>query len=97
VITFRAKPVQVWNMDDTPAYQYVPVPVLRRSHCDMEAFRRSRKYGGIANSELFPNALTRIRRDMTGDMIRLDRPLPAGVAIDLTGFLAAVTLTPGVS
>jgi hypothetical protein len=57
----------------------------------MTAFRQHKRYGGIANSDLFPNALARIRRDL-GDYIRLDKPLPENVTIDESGFLAKVTL-----
>lgn len=92
-ITFRAKIKTVWeaNNPDTVAWRYVDVPVLASRHCDMPAFRRHIKYGGIANSTLFPNALARIRRD-TGETIRLDR-IPANVTVDESGFLAVVVIS----
>ena len=90
-LTFRAKVKTVYNHDDTPAWRYVAVPVLARSHCDMHEFRTHAKYGGLANSDLFPNILSRIRRDV-GAEIRLDR-IPANVKIDESGFLARVTIT----
>lgn len=92
-ITFKAKAFDVFYADDTLAYRAVKVPAaFTRSHCDMAAFRSHAKFGGIANSDLFPNALARIRRDMFGvrDAIRLDQ-IPAGVSIDTSGFLAIVS------
>jgi len=90
-IQFRAKVETVYNVDDSPAYQMVRVPQLRRAHCDMPAFRRHAKFGGLANSDLFPNVLNRIRRERLGDMLRLDK-LPPGVEVDTSGFLARVAL-----
>ena len=89
-ITFKAKVQTVWNHDDKPAWRYVAVPQLTRAHCDMQAFRFHLKFGGIANSALFPNVLSRIRRDV-GEEIRLDR-IPAHVTIDESRFLATVTI-----
>lgn len=92
-ISFKAKPINVYNPDETLAYRAVPIPrAFTRSHCDMAAFRSHAKFGGIANSDLFPNALARVRRDMFGvrDAIRLDQ-IPAGVSIDTSGFLAIVS------
>lgn len=90
-IEFRAKIETVYNMDDTVAYQRVKVPVLTHKHCDMNAFRKHPKFGGLANSDLFPNVLTRIRKDRLGEYVRLDRT-PEGVTIDTSGFLALVAL-----
>jgi hypothetical protein len=91
-ITFRTKPETIYNMDDTVAYQRIRVPVFTRGHCDMSQFRRHEKLGGIANSDLFHNALSRIRRDLVGEYIRLDRELPKGVTVDTSGFLAKVSI-----
>lgn len=93
-ITFKAKPRDIWNATgETVEFRTIPVPVLKRSHCDMAAFRCHKKYGGFANSDLFPAMLARIRRDIAGPYgeLRLDR-LPAGVSVDLSGFLATVTI-----
>lgn len=91
-ITFRAKAEQVYEMSGAPAFVQIRVPTLTRKHCDMDAFRRHAKYGGLANSDLFPNVLSRIRRDVAKyDYIRLDR-LPDNVAVDTSGFLALVTI-----
>ena len=91
-ITFRTKPEVIYNMDDTVAYTRIRVPVFTRSHCDMAAFRKHDKLGGIANSDIFPNALARIRRDRVGEYIRLDSELPDGVTVDTSGFLTKVSI-----
>jgi hypothetical protein len=94
-ITFKAKVETVRHTDNSVAYQRVKVPVLTRSHCDMAGFRASRRYGFMANSDLFPNALARIAREVTNrnnGHLRLDA-LPGNVTVDTTGFLARVTIT----
>jgi hypothetical protein len=90
-IEFRAKAETIYNMDDTVAYQRVKVPTLDRKHCDMSAFRKHSRFGGFANSDLFKNVLSKIRREKLGDYIRLDR-IPEGVAVDTTGFLCLVSI-----
>lgn len=74
----------------------IDVPTLAARHCDMVAFRKHEKYGILANSDLFPNALARIQRDTIGsdsrNYLRL-ASLPTNVAIDCSGFLATVTIT----
>jgi len=92
-ISFKAKRFTVYHADNTPAYDAVKLPrEFTRAHCDMDAFRRHPKFGGIANSQLFPNVLARIKRETFGtrDAIRLDQ-IPAGVTVDTTGFLATVS------
>lgn len=90
-IEFRAKLETVRNMDDTVAYICVKVPLLTTRHCDMNAFRRHAKFGGLANSDLFPNALAKIKRERLGEYVRLDR-IPEGVTVDTSGYLALVVL-----
>ena len=91
-IEFRGKVERVLNMDDTLAYNQIKVPALERRHCDMDAFRRHHKYGGLANSTLFPNVLTRIARDIASNgYLRMDR-IPENVTVDCSGFLARVTI-----
>ena len=93
-IEFKGKAETVFNMDDTVAWVQVKVPKLERRHCDMAAFRSHPKYGGLANSDLFPNVLTRIARDVatTSDgYLRLDR-VPENVTVDMSGFLAVVRI-----
>lgn len=89
-ISFRAKVQQMFNVDDTLAYEYISVPVLKRSHCDMQAFRTHAKYGSYANSELFLGMLARIRRDRFNEGILKLSGVPEGVTVDIGGFLALV-------
>jgi hypothetical protein len=90
-ISFKGKIRQVYNVDDSLAWEYIAIPKLERKHCDMNAMRKHPKLGGIANSDLFPNALARIQRDLfKGSELRLDR-LPEGVSVDTSGFLAVVS------
>jgi hypothetical protein len=90
-ISFRTKVQQTYHSDDTPATAYIQVPELKRSHCDMNAFRQHAKYGAYANSDLFLGMLARIRRDMFGasGVLKLDA-IPQGVYVDTSGFLALV-------
>jgi hypothetical protein len=91
-ITFKGKVRMVWLPDESAiAYGYIQVPELKRTHCDMAAFRSHAKYGGLANSDLFPNVLSRIRKERLGDVVRLDR-IPDGVTIRDTGFLHEVSI-----
>ena len=95
-ITFKGKVRTVYNPDETEAWKYIQVPVFTSAHVDMNAARRHPRYGGLANSTLFPNALKRIRTDKFGKengyplALRLDR-IPDGVTVDTSGFLAVVT------
>lgn len=93
-IQFRAKVQTVhYARHDAPDHMYIQVPELKRSHCDMNWFRRSRRFGSYANSDLF---LSMLKREMgrmgVESRIRLDRPFPAGVTVDTSGFLALVTI-----
>lgn len=90
-ISFRTKVQQVYHSDDTLAYEYIQAPELKRSHCDMQAFRTHAKYGGYANSDMFPSMLARIRRDLFGSsgILKLSS-VPDGVTVDTSGFLALV-------
>lgn len=92
-ITFKAKVRKVYNHDDTLAYQYVPVPKITRNHCDMHAFRTSKRFGSYANSDLFLGMLARyLRERQIPKELRLDQ-LPDGVTVDDSGFLAVVTIS----
>ncbi len=94
-VIFRAKVRPVYDpKTDEVAFRDVAVPVFARRHCNMDAWRRHPKFGGLANSDLLPNILARIRADLVGygSTIRLDR-LPAGVTVDESDFLATVTIT----
>ena len=91
-ITFKTKLKQVYNMDDSLAYEYLDIPVFTRAHCDMGAFRNHPKYGGYANSDLFPGMLSRIRAQLfPHGMLKLSA-IPEGVTVK-PGFLHVVTIT----
>ena len=90
-ISFKSKIQEMYNIDGSVAYQYIPVPVLDRKHCDMPAFRSHPKFGAYANSDLFKGMLARARKDIFGNgWLRLDA-VPDGVWVDTGGFLAVVS------
>jgi hypothetical protein len=95
MISFKAKVRVVYDPSGEHARQYVTVPKLTRSHCDMAWFRASKRYGGISNSDIFQHALRRIERDLgLRDYMRefwLDS-LPRGVTIDTSTFLATISI-----
>lgn len=94
-ITFKGKVQRIVRPDDLADVDAIRVPQIERHHCDMHAFRASRKFGGYANSDLFKNVLYRALREIgitPGRFLHLDR-LPTGVTVDTSGFLAVVTIT----
>jgi hypothetical protein len=92
-IQFRAKIVTIYYTDDTIAYRRIKIPSIARHHCDMNAFRRSRKFGAYANSDLFLAMVTRaLKENGIANFLRMGA-LPEGVAVDESGFLAGVTIT----
>ena len=91
-IKFRTKPMPVEYPEGGHAYTLIRVPQLTRSHCDMAAFRRHRRYGSFANSDLFPGILARIRKRVAPHgWFKVEDP-PAGVTVDASGILAVVTI-----
>lgn len=93
-ISFKTKAKTRHNADGTVAYQFAMVPVFTRSHCDMNSFRDHPTFGFIANSSLFPNALSKIQANVFGrdrDYFRLDR-VPTGVTVDASSFLLNVSI-----
>lgn len=93
-ITFKGKIERMEHVDGSLVYEYIRVPVLTRSHCDMAAFRRHAKYGGYANSDLFAGMLARIRSALVAGSVGLHLDaLPDNVTVDASGFLARVTVT----
>ena len=98
-ITFRAKVQECNYTDGTIASRYIRVPKLTRSHVDMEAARRHKRWGSFANSDLFQNILAReavaAGCKIVGGGMRVDllSPLPSAISIDTSGFLAQVTIT----
>lgn len=90
-IEFKGKPETIYNVDGTVAFQRIKIPELKRSHCDMNAFRSHNKYGAYANSDLFLNLLAKIKRERLGDYVRLDR-VPEGVSVVPGPFLFSVSI-----
>ncbi len=90
-ISFKAKSEPFQYADEPePRYFRVKVPVLTRSHCDMEAFRKHPKYGSYANSDLFPAMLARIRSEKLGNYINLS-DIPSGVTV-AQGYLVTISI-----
>lgn len=92
-ITFKTRPVaEIMPDNSDTGVHIIYLPKLDRKHCDMHAFRTHRKYGGFANSTLFPAMLARISKEFAPHgHIRTDA-IPDGVQIDRSGFLWTVTL-----
>ena len=86
-VEFRAK-----SKVSPTGREYLPVPVISRSHCDMNSFRGSKRFGGIANSDLFIPAINRVVRGMCPlKCLFLDDP-GEGVSVKFEGFLYKATL-----
>jgi hypothetical protein len=93
-ITFKAKVVERRFVEGELASRKIKIPRLTLQHCSVQAFRTSKRFGAYANSALFPAVLARALRDdfKIVECIDLRAPLPAGVTVDETGFLARVTI-----
>ncbi len=99
-IVFRGKIQEMRYTDGTLAARYIRVPNLERRHvADMGAARQSRKFGGYANSDMFPSMIRRAAesagcRDYGNGAMRVDlqKPLPESIHVDDSGFLATVTI-----
>lgn len=91
-IEFKGKVNQIYNPDNSPAWQEITVPVLSKKHCNLPVLRQHPRLGGIANSQLLPAALSRLRKQLfpTG-VLRLDQ-LPEGVTVDQSKFLTVVRI-----
>jgi len=90
-IKFKGKVNQVFNLDNTLAYEYIKVPTLTRSHVNMAQARKHPKYHGLANSDLFPNILKRISKEKFNQGIIKLNNIPDGVKVDTSKFLAVVS------
>lgn len=91
-IIFRTKMVQVYTPDNVFAFTQIKVPEFKRHHCDMNSFRAHKKYGGYANSDLFPAMLKRIRREIAPLGFWKLESIPEGVSLETNGFFATVTV-----
>lgn len=94
-IKFKAKIRSIYFMDNTKAYDYVQIPVIKRSHCDMPLFRQHKKYGAHANSDMFlnmiNNAIHPTAKRMNDAYILILNEIPENATVDTSGFLAVVT------
>mgnify|MGYP000143173177 FL=1 len=103
-IVFRGKVQEMYYSDGTLAARYIRVPNLVRRHvADMGAARQSRKFGGYANSDMFPSMIRRAAeaagcrdygsyKGSRGLCVDLHKPLPDSIRVDESGFLATVTI-----
>jgi hypothetical protein len=94
LITFKAKPVELFNPDGELVTHMVKIPELTRSHCNAAAFRTHPRWRGLANSDLLPAVLRRLRGAAFGrhtEWLRFDQ-VPPGVTVDSSGFLAVVSI-----
>lgn len=90
-ITFKTKPIKVYNADDSFAFTQINVPNFTRAHIDMAEMRNHPKYRSYANSDLFPSILKGIKRQhFPMGWFKLEEA-PEGITVDATGFLAIVT------
>lgn len=65
-ITFRGKVQSVTYTDGTLASRYIRVPALTRSHvADMGSARKSKRFGGYSNSDMFPSMIRLAASDAT--------------------------------
>ena len=87
--TFKAMPLKM-HYGDT-VREYVQVPKLTRHHVDMNKARQHPRFGGFANSDLFPAMLNGGAAVKPGKLIYLDA-IPPGVTVDTSKFLAVITL-----
>lgn len=97
-IKFKTKIRESYYSDRTLAARYFDRPlVFSRKHCDMEAFRKHKELGGLANSVLFAVALNRILLARgIGKRIYLQKgndvcPLPEGIRMT-EGYLTTVQI-----
>ena len=90
-ITFKAKFKPVCYVDGSLAHEGAPVPKQLAPYADKDAFRRSRRFGFCANSDLFESVLQReMKRLGVPDYLKLGH-LPECVTVEL-GFLSTVTI-----
>lgn len=92
-IQFKTKLVEVEYMEGGHAFTQINVPQFTKAHCDMPAFRKHKRWGYVANSQLFPNVLKRLRQDVAPHGWLKLEDLPENVTVDTSKFLALVTIT----
>ncbi len=90
-INFKVKPEKIWHGD--VARFRVKVPEIGRRHCNMDAFRKSRRFGSYANSDIFPAMLARgLKQEGVPSHWYDGDALPPCVSVDNSGFLWAVKI-----
>lgn len=90
-ISFKAKTQEIQDLRDKTWRSSVRVPRIKKSHCDMEAFRRHKRYRAYANSDLFEGMINGyVKRLFPDGWVRLDE-LPPGVEV-FAGFLVTVNI-----
>ena len=96
IIKFKSKIKTIGIMGSDVEHEYITVPVLTRSHCDMRAMRVHKRHGAFANSDMFPAMLagSRAERFPTAKYTNLIRvsALDDSVTIDKSGFLVVVSI-----
>lgn len=91
-IEFKTKVHDVREQTGDLAWQYVRVPKITKAHCDMTQFRQSKRFRGLANTDIFLGVLAKeLRKIGIEKMLRLD-DLPTEVSVDSSGFLAVVKI-----
>lgn len=91
-VTFKTKPVRYQDLGDLQYYDYIKIPKITRNHCNMAAFRTSKRFGGYANSDLFPAMINgAVKKIIPKGKFRTDQT-PEGVTIE-PGYLSTVTIT----
>lgn len=74
---------------------HIRLPTLARRHCDLHAFRMSRRFGMYANSDMFPSMLNRAVQEAAraGGMVNfIDAATPPPGFTVTPGFLHTVTV-----
>ena len=94
-IEFKTKAYNSRIYSDEHSRPFVSVKknITRADVVDMQAFRNHPKYGGLANSDLANGLIRKLVKSVIGEKQQLDTDnLPNGVTVDMSGFLAKVTI-----
>ena len=93
IIEFKSKPSEHCIIVDGKAVIVygVKVPVIKRSHCDMNLFRNSKTFGSYANSDLFLSMLARFMRENKVVKV-VDIENPPSYCTVKKGFMSVVSI-----
>lgn len=90
-IVFKTKFKPVRYVDGSRAHEGASLPKQLSPYADKDAFRRSRRFGSYANSDLFESLLQReMKRLGVPGYLKLGQ-LPECVTVE-TGFMSTVTI-----